>query len=227
MELGSPERGEQQGLQGRSRVLVELLKVKKLVRSEVAKVTQARAEVLWFIWVYLWGRNLICLSLPWRSNSEWESVLWGSLLSLIAEVEVLQRQMSVPWHLLCLFQDTDVIVWDVINESGLYRLRGHKDAVTQVLFLKEKNLLVTRWARLSVVVNQESSLGFTCVLDILGAAAICVFLLNSWYLTISSIFKYGFVTSTYLSLVCGSKCGKWNTNDYPEKQCLEKGLAYC
>lgn len=102
MELGSPEWGEQQGLQGRSRVLAELLNVKKLVRSEVAKVTQARAEVLWFIWVYLWGRNLICLNLPWRSNWEWESVLWGSLLSLIAEVEVLQRQMSVPWHLLCL-----------------------------------------------------------------------------------------------------------------------------
>lgn len=41
-------------------------------------------------------------------------------------------------------QDTDVIVWDVINESGLYRLRGHKDEVTQALFLKDKNLLVTR-----------------------------------------------------------------------------------
>lgn len=44
---------------------------------------------------------------------------------------------------LSLFQDTEVIVWDVINESGLYRLRGHKDVITQVLFLKEKNLLVT------------------------------------------------------------------------------------
>lgn len=42
-------------------------------------------------------------------------------------------------------QDTDVIVWDVINECGLYRLKGHKDAITQVLFLKEKNLLVTRY----------------------------------------------------------------------------------
>uniref|UniRef100_A0A5F8H4M2 WD repeat domain 3 n=1 Tax=Monodelphis domestica TaxID=13616 RepID=A0A5F8H4M2_MONDO len=40
-------------------------------------------------------------------------------------------------------KDTDVIVWDVINESGLYRLKGHKDAITQVLFLREKNLLIT------------------------------------------------------------------------------------
>uniref|UniRef100_A0A8C9T7M5 WD repeat domain 3 n=1 Tax=Scleropages formosus TaxID=113540 RepID=A0A8C9T7M5_SCLFO len=39
--------------------------------------------------------------------------------------------------------DTDVIVWDLINECGLYRLKGHKDAVTQALFLKDKNLLVT------------------------------------------------------------------------------------
>ncbi|MEE6527253.1 hypothetical protein FKM82_028505, partial [Ascaphus truei] len=39
--------------------------------------------------------------------------------------------------------DTVVIVWDVINESGLYRLKGHKDAVTQALFFKEKNLLIT------------------------------------------------------------------------------------
>lgn len=41
-------------------------------------------------------------------------------------------------------KDTDVIIWDVINESGLYRLKGHKDAVTQALFLRERNLLVTR-----------------------------------------------------------------------------------
>ncbi|KAF7649870.1 hypothetical protein LDENG_00134890, partial [Lucifuga dentata] len=39
--------------------------------------------------------------------------------------------------------DTDVIVWDIINECGLYRLRGHKDVITQALFLKDKNLLVT------------------------------------------------------------------------------------
>ena len=49
---------------------------------------------------------------------------------------------STPSSLL--FQDTDVIVWDVINECGLYRLKGHKNAITQALFLKDKNLLVTR-----------------------------------------------------------------------------------
>uniref|UniRef100_A0A3Q3QZH0 Small-subunit processome Utp12 domain-containing protein n=1 Tax=Monopterus albus TaxID=43700 RepID=A0A3Q3QZH0_MONAL len=40
-------------------------------------------------------------------------------------------------------KDTDVIVWDIINECGLYRLRGHKDIITEALFLQDKNLLVT------------------------------------------------------------------------------------
>jgi len=45
MELGSPGLREQQGLQDGSGVLVELLKVKKLVKSGTTKVTQTRAEV--------------------------------------------------------------------------------------------------------------------------------------------------------------------------------------
>lgn len=30
-------------------------------------------------------------------------------------------------------RDTDVIVWDVVGEAGLYRLRGHKDQVTDLV----------------------------------------------------------------------------------------------
>ena len=30
-------------------------------------------------------------------------------------------------------QDTDIIVWDVSAESGLYRLRGHQDQVTDLV----------------------------------------------------------------------------------------------
>ena len=30
-------------------------------------------------------------------------------------------------------QDTDIIVWDTAAESGLYRLRGHQDQVTDVV----------------------------------------------------------------------------------------------
>lgn len=32
-------------------------------------------------------------------------------------------------------QDTDIIVWDVAAESGLYRLRGHQDQVTDLVSL--------------------------------------------------------------------------------------------
>ncbi|CAM9221880.1 unnamed protein product, partial [Choristocarpus tenellus] len=31
--------------------------------------------------------------------------------------------------------DTDIVVWDTIAESGLYRLKGHRDGVTDVSFL--------------------------------------------------------------------------------------------
>lgn len=30
-------------------------------------------------------------------------------------------------------QDTDIIVWDVAAESGLYKLRGHQDEVTDLV----------------------------------------------------------------------------------------------
>jgi len=32
-------------------------------------------------------------------------------------------------------QDTDIIVWDMISEQGLFRLRGHRDGVTDLAFL--------------------------------------------------------------------------------------------
>ncbi|GFR42436.1 hypothetical protein Agub_g3341 [Astrephomene gubernaculifera] len=40
-------------------------------------------------------------------------------------------------------RDTDVIVWDVAGETGLYRLRGHKDQVTDVVFLPGQSKLVS------------------------------------------------------------------------------------
>lgn len=54
-------------------------------------------------------------------------------------------------------QDTDVIVWDIINECGLYRLKGHKDIVTQALFLQDKNLLVTRCCTFELITDLKFS----------------------------------------------------------------------
>ncbi|OQS02446.1 hypothetical protein THRCLA_05180, partial [Thraustotheca clavata] len=50
-------------------------------------------------------------------------------------------------------RDTDIIVWDVVSQSGLYRLRGHKDAVTSVAFVDKilistsKDSLMKVWDR--------------------------------------------------------------------------------
>ena len=43
-----------------------------------------------------------------------------------------------------LFQDTDIIAWDLITEAGLYRLRGHKAPVTKVLIMKNQPILISR-----------------------------------------------------------------------------------
>ncbi|KAJ1736895.1 beta transducin [Coemansia sp. Benny D160-2] len=32
-------------------------------------------------------------------------------------------------------RDTDLILWDIIGETGLYRLRGHKDEITDIVFV--------------------------------------------------------------------------------------------
>ena len=40
-------------------------------------------------------------------------------------------------------RDTNVIVWDVINECGLYRLKGHKGPLTSLSFDDERNVLVS------------------------------------------------------------------------------------
>ena len=46
-------------------------------------------------------------------------------------------------------QDTEVIVWDIVNEAGLFRLRGHKGVVTQAQFLSTRNILITRSVKYS------------------------------------------------------------------------------
>lgn len=41
-------------------------------------------------------------------------------------------------------KDTCVIVWDIVNECGLYRLKGHKGPITRVLFMQSRpNVLVS------------------------------------------------------------------------------------
>ncbi|CCF54549.1 uncharacterized protein UHO2_01932 [Ustilago hordei] len=38
--------------------------------------------------------------------------------------------------------DTDIILWDLVAETGLYRLRGHRDAVTAIAFVQLPSTLI-------------------------------------------------------------------------------------
>lgn len=40
-------------------------------------------------------------------------------------------------------QDTEIVTWDMIAESGLERLSGHKGVVTSVVFMKTHNVLIS------------------------------------------------------------------------------------
>ena len=39
--------------------------------------------------------------------------------------------------------DTNVVVWDVVGEAGVCRLRGHRDAVTDVCLLPGRKALAS------------------------------------------------------------------------------------
>jgi U3 small nucleolar RNA-associated protein 12 len=59
-------------------------------------------------------------------------------------------------HLASGGNDTDVVVWDVVAERGLCRLRGHKDAVTALRFLAPSSASVA--AARSIEGNPAGSL---------------------------------------------------------------------
>ena len=41
-------------------------------------------------------------------------------------------------------QDNDVIIWDVVNECGQYKLSGHKAPITDCIVMTTSNVLITR-----------------------------------------------------------------------------------
>lgn len=41
------------------------------------------------------------------------------------------------------FQDTDIIVWDTVAETGVCRLRGHRGPVTQIVFMTTRPVLIS------------------------------------------------------------------------------------
>jgi U3 small nucleolar RNA-associated protein 12 len=45
-------------------------------------------------------------------------------------------------------RDNEIVLWDVVGESGLFRLKGHKAALTSVKFLEKKNIIISRFVSL-------------------------------------------------------------------------------
>ncbi|CAF0833995.1 unnamed protein product [Brachionus calyciflorus] len=40
-------------------------------------------------------------------------------------------------------KDTDLVIWDLVGECGLFRLKGHKSPITKAVFMTKRNLLVS------------------------------------------------------------------------------------
>ncbi|CAO3587349.1 unnamed protein product [Absidia cylindrospora] len=54
-------------------------------------------------------------------------------------------------------RDTDLIVWDVIAESGLYRLKGHKDQITCLAFLTKPSTVNNQNGTTAITENDNDT----------------------------------------------------------------------
>jgi len=75
--------------------------------------------------------------------SFYESLIWGAFALLNSSSPLKNRYWKHQF--VVDLQDTDIVIWDVVAESGMYRLRGHKGQVTQARFMHRCNVLISRW----------------------------------------------------------------------------------
>jgi U3 small nucleolar RNA-associated protein 12 len=40
-------------------------------------------------------------------------------------------------------KDTELVVWDLVGECGLFRLKGHKSPINKAIFMNSKNILIS------------------------------------------------------------------------------------
>jgi WD40 repeat protein len=83
--------------------------------------------------------------------------------------------------------DTNIIVWDVVAERGICRLKGHKDAITAVRFVKPVTSVDTSVAAAektpaTLVISGQKHLFF------LVFSFICISLFGFFYLYIKHLF---------------------------------------
>lgn len=41
-------------------------------------------------------------------------------------------------------KESVIVVWDIVNEIGLFKLNGHKGSITQLIFTKDNKHLISR-----------------------------------------------------------------------------------
>jgi WD40 repeat protein len=44
-----------------------------------------------------------------------------------------------------MLQDSTIIVWDIVNEAGMFRLNGHKGSITQLQFTIDGKFIISRY----------------------------------------------------------------------------------
>lgn len=42
-------------------------------------------------------------------------------------------------------KDTELVIWDLVGECGLFRLKGHKAPITKSIFISKRNILISRY----------------------------------------------------------------------------------
>lgn len=57
--------------------------------------------------------------------------------------KVSQSIISFNSRIIYFFQDTEIIVWDTVAETGLCRLSGHKGPITDVAFMTKESVLIS------------------------------------------------------------------------------------
>ena len=51
-------------------------------------------------------------------------------------------------------KDTDLVLWDLVGECGLFRLKGHKAPISKALFMSRTNVLISWLVELDISLNK-------------------------------------------------------------------------
>ncbi len=47
-------------------------------------------------------------------------------------------------------KDTDLVIWDLVEECGLFRLKGHKAPISNAIFMNKHNIVISWLVKLII-----------------------------------------------------------------------------